>query len=95
MELILIFLIPFILWILSLVLLSSWDSFFKFAIWNAIIIILYVCLIIYGGSSIFGHDEYGLGKFSLLIFCIISHTLIVFIFAIYKNYKLRNHEKST
>lgn len=86
MELILLFLIPSFLWTLNLVLLSSW---------NLIIIILYVCFIIYRGISTLEHDEYSLGKFSLLIFCILSHILIVFIFALYKNYKLRNHEKST
>ncbi|CAI8281831.1 MAG: Uncharacterised protein [Polaribacter sp. SA4-10] len=95
MELILLLIIPVFLWVFSLVLLSIWTHFLRFIIWNIILILFYFCTEIYLGNYIWGHDPYGIGTFFRLAFCLITHTVIGFLFALYRNYKLRNNETST
>lgn len=89
MELLLIILIPIVLWIASIYMLSGWEKFNTFFIANGILIIAYVGFLIYG-KSIWGHDEYGLGFLSRLAICLLTHVLIVFIFAVVKNRQLKN-----
>jgi hypothetical protein len=88
MEILLIILVPIIIWIASIYMLSGWEKFNKFFIANGILIIVYVGFLIYG-KSIWGHDEYGLGFLFRLAFCLLTHVLIVFVFAVVKNRQLK------
>ncbi|SHJ45480.1 hypothetical protein [Pseudozobellia thermophila] len=88
MELLLIILIPIIIWIASIYMLTGWDKFNVFFIANGILISVYVCALIFG-KSIWPHDEYGLGFLYRLAICLLSHVLIVFVFAIIKNRQLK------
>ena len=88
MELLLILLVPMVLWIWSIYLLSNWDKFRVFFIANGILIIAYVAFLIYG-KSIWGHDEYGLGFLLRLATFLLSHVVIVFIFALIKKQRLK------
>ena len=88
MEILLIILVPIIIWIASMNMLSGWEKFNKFFIANGILIIAYVGFLIYG-KSIWGHDEYGLGFLFRLAICLLTHVLIVFVFAIVKNRQLK------
>ncbi|MEE9361250.1 MAG: hypothetical protein V3U92_01480 [Cellulophaga sp.] len=90
MEFLLLFLVPITLWIASVYMLSDWNKFKSFFIVNAFLLITYVGIIIYGKNIIWKHDEYGLGMLLRLSICLISHVLIVFIFAIFKRRKLKN-----
>lgn len=83
------------MWLFSIYLLSYWKYVHWYAFLNLILIVIYFSIIIYGGKYLWGHDEYGLGAFLRLIFALILHTIIGFIFAIYKSYKLRKDERST
>ncbi|GGG47377.1 hypothetical protein GCM10010976_18480 [Bizionia arctica] len=91
----LIILIPIILWISSAYMLSNWIKFKIFFIANALLVITYVGIIIYGKTVIWEHDEYGLGMLFRLAFCLISHVLIVFIFALFKRRQIKNTISST
>ena len=86
----LIILIPIILWISSAYMLSNWIKFKLFFISNALLVITYVGIIIYGKTAIWEHDEYGLGMLFRLAFCLIFHVLIVFIFALFKRRQIKN-----
>lgn len=83
------------IWFISLFLLSYWKYFYKFLLINAIIVILYYVIIVYGKNYFWGSDPYGLGMFLRLVLTVICHTIIIFIFSIYKSFQLRNNEKST
>jgi hypothetical protein len=95
MEIVLFIIFIIILWISSIFLLSYWKYIYWFAFFNLTLIILYFAFIIYGSDYLWGHDEYGLGTLFRLIFGLSSHTIVGFIFAIYKSHKLYKHEKST
>ncbi|WP_299137097.1 hypothetical protein [uncultured Tenacibaculum sp.] len=88
MEILLIILVPIIIWIISIYMLSGWERLNKFFIANGILIIAYVGFLIYG-NSIGGHDEYGLGLLFRLAICLLTHVLIVFVFAVVKNRQLK------
>ena len=88
MKIILIILVPIIIWIASIYMLSGWEKFNKFFIVNGILIIAYVGFLIYG-KSFWGHDEYGLGFLFRLGLCLLTHVLIVFVFAIIKSRQLK------
>ncbi|WP_299212656.1 hypothetical protein [uncultured Aquimarina sp.] len=88
MELLLIILVPIVIWIASIYMLSGWEKFNKFFIINGILIIAYVGFLIYG-KSIWEHDEYGLGFLFRLAICLLTHVLIVFVFAVVKNRQLK------
>ena len=88
MEILLIILIPIIIWIASIYMLSDWDKLNRFFIANGILIVAYIGILIYG-KSIWPHDEYGLGFLYRLAICLLSHVLIVFVFAIIKNRQLK------
>ena len=88
MEILLIILIPVIIWITSIYMLSNWNKFNNFFIANGILIVAYVGILIYR-KSIWGHDEYGLGFLYRLAICLLSHVLLVFVFAIIKNRQLK------
>ncbi len=88
MEILLIILISLILWISSIYMLSDWNKFKAFFVANGILIAAYVLFLIYG-KSIWGHDEYGLGFLFRLAICLMTHVLIVFVFAIVKNRQLK------
>jgi len=88
MEILLIILVPIIIWISSIYMLLGWEKFNKFFIANAILIIAYVGFLIYE-KSIWGHDEYGLGFLFRLAICLLTHVLIVFVFAIFKSRQLK------
>jgi len=85
---ILIILVPISIWIVSIYMLSGWEKFNTFFIVNAILIIAYTGFLIYG-KSIWGHDEYGLGFLARLAICLLTHVLIVFVFAVVKNRQLK------
>lgn len=87
-PILLLILVPLILWVSSMYMLSDWNKFIPFFIANGILIVGYVLFLIYG-KSIGGHDEYGLGFFFRLVVCLLTHVLVVFIFAIIKNRQLR------
>lgn len=95
MVIVLFVIIPILLWLISITLLLIWDDLLKFILWNILIIAIYITINIYGKSIFWEHDEYGLAVFFRIQFFLSLHTLLVFIFAIYKNYKLRHHERST
>ncbi len=95
MYIILVFFFIVALWLFNLYLLSYWKYIYWFAFLNLILIALYFILIFYGGKDLWGHDEYGLGALFRFIFGLIIHVLIGFIFALYKSFTLRKHEKST
>ena len=88
MEILLIILVPIIIWIASIYMLLGWGKFDKFFIANGILIIAYVGFLIYG-KSIWGHDEYGLGFLFRLAICLLTHVLIIFVFAVVKNRQLK------
>lgn len=90
----LILIIPVILWISSIYLLLSWNKFVIFFVLNGLILVAYVWILNFG-KSIFGHDEYGLGFLLRLIFCLLLHVLIVFVFAIIKHRRLKIDGKKT
>jgi len=91
MELLLIIQIPIIIWIASIYMLSDWNKFKLFFIANAISVFTYIGIIIYGKTTIWEHDEYGLGMLFRLSICLMSHVLIVFIFAIFKRRQLKKN----
>jgi hypothetical protein len=95
MEIILFIIFIIALWIFSIFLLSYWKYIYWFAFLNLTLIIFYFAFIIYGSDYLWGHDEYGLGTLVRLIFGVTCQTIIGFIFAIYKSYKLKKDEKST
>ena len=81
-------------WVFSIYLLHPWKKVKQFIIINILLILSYVVLIIYGEENIWGKDPYGLGMFFRLISAVVSHITLVFVFSIYKSFKLKN-EKST
>jgi hypothetical protein len=89
MEILLILFIPIIMWIASIYLLSDWSKFKPFFIANAFLLITYVGIIIYGKTNIWEHDEYGLGMLFRLSICLLTHVLIVFVFAVIKYRQLK------
>jgi len=89
MEILLVIFIPIILWIASIYMLYEWRKFKPFFIANAILLIVYLTIIIYGNSTFWKPDVYGLGMLFRLSVCLISHVLIVFVFAIIKRQKLK------
>jgi hypothetical protein len=88
MEILLIILIPIILWISSIYMLSNWVKFKVFFIANGILIITYVGILIYW-KSLWRNDAYGLGLLFRLAVCLLTHVLIVFIFALIKRQQLK------
>ncbi|RZS91999.1 hypothetical protein EV197_3107 [Aquimarina brevivitae] len=88
MEILIIIFIPIIIWIVSIYLLLGWDKFNNFFIINGILVIAYVGLLVCG-KSIWDHDEYGLGFLFRLAICLLTHVLIVFVFAVFKNRQLK------
>jgi len=88
MEIIAIILIPIALWLSSMYLLKDWNKFATFFGANLILIVIYTAFLIYG-KSIWGHDEYGLGFLSRLVVCLLSHVVIVLIFALFKRRHLK------
>ena len=86
MEIILTFLTIIILWFSSIYMLSNWKGFKNFLFINGILIIAYVVFIT-NEKNIFGHDEYGLGLIYRLSLCLLSHVIIVFLFALFKKMK--------
>ena len=88
MEIILIIFIPIILWISSIYMLSDWDKFRSFFIANGILVIAYVVFLFYV-KSLWKQDAYGLGMLYRLSICLMSHVLIVFVYAIFKRRYLK------
>ena len=60
-----------------------------------LLVVIYCSVIIFGDSFFWNDDLFGLGMIFRLIFAFITHTIIGFIFALYKSFKLRKDEKST
>tara|TARA_R110002126_G_scaffold39767_2_gene117592 strand:- start:4178 stop:4471 length:294 start_codon:yes stop_codon:yes gene_type:complete len=94
MEIALFFVFICILWIFSVYLLSYWKYVYWYAFFNIILIVIYFSVNILGKDYFWGHDEYGLGVFFRLMISVVFHTILGFIFSIYKSYTLRENEKS-
>lgn len=89
MEIILLVTLLLCLWLSSIYMLSGWKKFKYFFVTNLILITIYWSVLIYG-TSIWGHDEYGLGFMYRLSICILIHVISVFIFALIKRKQLKN-----
>jgi len=95
MEVILIIYTLIIIWIASIFMLSDWRKLKLFFTANAFLLITYVGIIIYGNSTFWEPDAYGLGMIFRLSICLISHVLLVFIFAIIKRQKIKTIANNT
>jgi len=89
MELILMsIVIVIIIWFASIYMLSGWEKFKTFFIANGVLIIGYVGFLVFG-NAIWGHDEYGLGFLFRLPAFLLTHVLVVFVFAVIKYRQLK------
>ena len=91
MEIIFIIIITLALWLSSIYMLSDWNKFKTFSLFNGILIVTYLGFLIYSKEiAIWGHDEYGLGLLFRSAICLFTHILIVFVFALIKR---QQHKK--
>jgi hypothetical protein len=89
------FIIPIVLFTISLFLLLKWENLLKFILLNILLAIIYICIIVYADFIFWEHDEYGLASFYRCLTSILFHSFIIFLFSFYKFFKLKNDEKST
>ena len=79
-------------WIASLYLVRRWEHFWFYFWINFIVLIAYSVYILNTDLSFLGHDEYGLGRLSMLIALPICHAIIGFLIAIVVNTKINVHK---
>lgn len=87
--LILLVLVSPIFWILSIFMLSDWKHFWKFFLANTLLFIAYLALTSYPEFMVFGHDKYGIKRFSTLVLATFTHIILGLIFAIGYRWKRR------
>ncbi|MEP3237261.1 MAG: hypothetical protein ABJO12_01295 [Flavobacteriaceae bacterium] len=75
-------------WIASLYLVRRWEHFWFYFGINFIVLIAYSVYILNADLSFLGHDEYGLGRLSMLITLPICHAILGFVIAIVVNRKI-------
>lgn len=63
-------------WIASLYLVRRWEHFWFYFGINFIVLIAYSIYILNADLSFLGHDEYGLGRLSMLIALPICHAIL-------------------
>ena len=90
-----VFVLPIILFLVSMILLSKWKYLLKFMLVNILLFILYIAIVIYVNTTIVNYDE---NSFTTILFTILEyialHSVVVLLFSIYQNFKLKNNEKS-
>lgn len=79
--------IGFTLWILSIYLIRSWKYFWAYFAINFLILATYTSYTLLGDLKFMGQDEYGLGRLLLLFALPIGHTIIGFVIALVVNRK--------
>lgn len=84
MDILLIIMIPFVLWIISLYWLSRWTKFWAFFIFNFILLMGYTAFLSISKLEIIGTDPYGLRRLIFIAIVIIGHIISEFIFALLK-----------
>lgn len=88
-----IFISIFITLPLSLYLLYYWKHLKKFILLNIIFALIYLLIIYFFGDIIWGNDIIGIFTFFRFLIPILIHILLIFIFALYKSFALRNEKK--
>ena len=88
----LIFIVPGILWYISISLLSKWKYFKQFFVVNGILVLAYSLYLIYGNLPFIGHDEYGLQRMGYIIIVPIIHVAIGFFTALVIRWKSKKVE---
>ncbi|UOQ55244.1 hypothetical protein [Hymenobacter cellulosivorans] len=78
-----------LLWLLSLLWLSSWQHIRPFFALNLVVLLAYLLVLTSPGVSPFEVDPYGLGRTFLIIAAVLSHVLLGFIFALGYYFKSR------
>lgn len=71
-----------LLWLLSLLWLSSWQHIRPFFALNLVVLVAYLLVLTSPGGSAFEADPYGLGRIFLIVAAVLSHVLLGFIFAL-------------
>ena len=89
MTTLVILVIGFVLWILTIYLVRKWKYFWIFFATNLLIIAIYTAYLTYGDLNFIGHDEYGLPRLMVLVATPLLHVLISFIIAIIVSYRLK------
>ncbi len=87
--LVLIFLVPGILWYISMALLSNWKYFKLFFVLNAILVVGYSLYLIYADLPFIGHDEYGIQRLLYVIFVPIIHIVLIFLLAFFIKWRCK------
>lgn len=82
--------LPIIIWSVIINLLSKWKKLVLFLVINVLIALIYVLVLNYG-TSIWGHDEYGLGFLLRVIVFILCHAIIALGFSILKYRQLNKY----
>ncbi len=88
MVIALLLIIPAILWIISLSWLYKWTYFWRFFLINVGVLIGYMFWLTNSELHFLGHDEYGLARMGLIGSLILGHTIVGFVFAIFKRHQL-------
>ena len=76
------FLVPGILWAISISILSKWKHYRLFFVINTVLFISYLLYLIYGNLPFNGHDEYGIQRISYIIFVPTIHVIVNFFLAV-------------
>lgn len=84
------FAVLFLCSLASLLLLAKWKKLSKFIVLNIALIALYLFFVF-----IIVDHAYGFGFYFKILSCLVLHSLIIFIFSIYKFFTFKKNEKST
>jgi ABC-type phosphate transport system permease subunit len=79
---------PFLL-LATYILTAKTKSFKKIFLVHTCVLVVYMTIILNYSKILTGHDEYGLGQFSLVITCIVIHIIIGFFHALYLHHKIK------
>ena len=72
-------LLGFLLWLRGLVIVNERKQIVRYAIINAIILLVYTLLWLNYSQLVTGHDEYGLGALFGYPIILVIHSLVVFV----------------